>query len=83
MVRRLRAVSGATPSRGSRRVAISAIEPRSFLVDEEDTIDYYEAKGKEKIESEMDRAEQSLKRKVDEMGRIGQIEFVSGISIFN
>lgn len=50
----------------------------SYLLDDEDTIENYEAAGKAKIESDMVRAEESFSRQINEMGHVGQIELISG-----
>jgi E3 ubiquitin-protein ligase UBR7 len=50
----------------------------SYLLDEEDTIENYEAVGKAKLESDMVQAEENFSRQVNEMGRVGQIELISG-----
>ncbi|OXA60503.1 putative E3 ubiquitin-protein ligase UBR7 [Folsomia candida] len=50
----------------------------SFLLDEEDTIENYEAAGQAKLDSEMVRAEESFTRQMNEMGHVGQIELISG-----
>jgi hypothetical protein len=55
----------------------------SFLIDEEDTIDSYEALGKEKTESDQIKAEESFNKQVDALGRVGQIELISGMPCQN
>jgi len=50
----------------------------SYLLDEEDSIEHYEAVGKAKQEADTIRAEESFSRQVNELGHVGQIELISG-----
>lgn len=50
-----------------------------FLIEEDDTIESYETIGKARADSVMMQAEESFNKQVNEMGLVGQIEFVSGI----
>lgn len=49
-----------------------------FLLDEEDTIEYYEALGRKKTEDAKLSAEASINSQVNRLDHVGQLELVHG-----
>jgi len=48
------------------------------LIDDEDTLEHYEAIGKEKDEIASKEAEEEMKKKMKDLGHVGQIEMIAG-----
>jgi len=51
-------------------------------LDEEDTIEHYEAVGKKNAEAAQLSAETSMNNQINQLGRVGQLEFIHGINHF-
>ena len=51
-----------------------------YLLDKEDTIEHYEALGKQIAEAAQVSAEASINNQVNQLGRVGQLEFIHGKS---
>jgi len=53
-----------------------------FILDEEDTIDHHEALGKINAEAVELRAEATINDQINQLGRVGQLEFLHGVNQF-